>query len=369
MAAALVCTEVGFGLLDEQGFRDAPQPLRGEVERLRSEYRELEAASRERDAEDGVALSDAQLAKLQLSALLHRYHERPPPVEEFAERYEAELHDLAAEAQRLREKNALLVFKQDDARPAAFTRTAGGQPHVRTAAEELSDEVLRLRQRHMEHRRLERQVAIEEQRLASLKDEGKRVLRQLKTRDQLLVEMRERHSKADAYLQDTSKLAALGEAELERERVHIQDLHCQVAALREASIQPARLKKESTFLVRLLDQEGGRLQTKRHLRGIDACRKLYDEVALHAPSLLPLAGRARSEMEADFAKFLRLQDAHGRSLQKLQNAVTRGLLRDTDSFSTCGARGAERQASTVACPRGRVAGRCRSACHGDRGGR
>lgn len=319
---------------------ETSSPLLREVERLRAEYRELEAVSCERDADDGVALHDAQLTKLQLSQLVQRYREKPPPIEDVAERYEAELKSLAEEALRLREENTKLVLHGSiDYCGTERASATAQQPAVRTAAEELSDEVRSLRRQQVESKCRDRRTRLEEWRLGSLKDEAKRALRQLKARDQQLLELRDRHSKADAYLQDSSKAVSQGEAELDRERQTIRELHCQVAALREACTQPARLKKESGFLVRLLDQEGGRLQTRRHLRGMEACRKLYDEVASHAPSLLPLAGRARSEMEAGFAKYLRLEEAHGRSLQKLHLAVTRGLLRDPDGCSTCGAAG------------------------------
>merc|ERR1712066_1061293 len=97
--------------------------------------------------------------------------------------------------------------------------------------------------------------------------------------------------------------------------------------MREACYVPAKLKKEANFLMKFLHHEGGRLKTSRHLRSLEACKRLYHEVSEAAPALLPLAGRAKTEMEEEFARYLRLEDSHSRALQKLHLAVTRGLQR------------------------------------------
>merc|ERR1711865_1140650 len=107
----------------------------------------------------------------------------------------------------------------------------------------------------------------------------------------------------------------------------VRELHTEACNMREACYIPARLKKETTFLVKLLDHEGGRLKTSRHLRSLEACKRLYQDVASSAPSLLPMAGRAKAEMEEEFARYQRLEENHVRTLQRVQLAVTRGLQR------------------------------------------
>merc|ERR1711920_1089224 len=126
---------------------------------------------------------------------------------------------------------------------------------------------------------------------------------------------------------------ARSRADVEQEQALIQRLNREAVALREECVLPARLKRETGFLVKLLDQGNGRANMKRHVKSLEACRKLYDEVAIHAPLALPLAGRAKAEMEAEFARFLHLEEVHGRALQRVHLAVTRGLLRDREGDS------------------------------------
>ena len=86
--------------------------LKEEVLRLRSEYDSLKAAADEEQAADEILLHDAQLERLRLRALLDRYLERPPKVEELAERYESEIDELSEELRQLQEENALLAYHE-----------------------------------------------------------------------------------------------------------------------------------------------------------------------------------------------------------------------------------------------------------------
>lgn len=306
-----------------------PSPQR-EFARLRAEYRDQETAAAERDAIDGVALHDARLLRLNLAGNLQRYRERPPTPEEVAERYEAEVDELVREVLALRDERGALTAAEPEA-DEATDRAAGSEAErrsvaPRTACEELSDEVRQLWWRRVEHRRTGRQASLEEWHLGCLRGEARRVMRELKQRDQQLEELRQRHSRAANYLQEAVEAQAQRVRQLERERTVIRDLHAQASGLREACYMPAKMKRESSFLIRMLDQEGGRLNTRRHLQGLKLCKRLYDDVAAKAPSLLPAAGGARSQMEAEFTRYLALEESHGRALQRVHLAVTRGLL-------------------------------------------
>eukprot|EP00929_Paragymnodinium_shiwhaense_P089310 TRINITY_DN49471_c0_g1_i7.p1 TRINITY_DN49471_c0_g1~~TRINITY_DN49471_c0_g1_i7.p1 ORF type:complete len:334 (+),score=88.37 TRINITY_DN49471_c0_g1_i7:178-1179(+) len=315
-----------------------------ELERLRQEYRDLEAASVEKDVSDGVDMHDAQLLKLQLSRKLQRYREKPPSLEEVAEDHESELQELEHTVLRLRQENASLAFmpSQEDSEeqmsrgigPGVGSRASGSAPKVpaaRSASQELCDEVQHLWHRHTAYQRSCRRAGIEEWKLQGLQEEARVVMQQLKQEERENEELSARRDRGEKTLQSACDAKRKGELDLERERRMLKDLHAQVSGLREACYMPARLKRESSFLVRILDREGGRLKTRKHLQGLQTCKRLYDEVAAKAPGLLPLAGRVKTGMEALFTKYLRLEESHGRALQTLHLTVTRGLLRDGDA--------------------------------------
>jgi len=315
--------------------------LQLELDHLRAEYQELEAGAAERDAGDGVALHDARLERLRLSGLLQRYRERAPTVEELAERYESELEELSAEVLRLSEENSLLVARgmqcgaEQETGAAPTAHLGAGPPRARSAVEELHDEVRLLRQKHADHQQRERRARVEEWRLSVSQDEVRRLTRQLKLLERRLEESRERHTQAEACLQGVQRQQAQYQREVEQEQALIQRLNREAVSLREACYLPARIKRESGFLVKLLDRGvGGRVKTQRHLKSVEVCRRLYDEAAAHAPAALPLAGRAKADMEAEFARFLRLEEAHSRALQRLHMAVTRDILCDRDGLSS-----------------------------------
>merc|ERR1712032_1232080 len=125
------------------------------------------------------------------------------------------------------------------------------------------------------------------------------------------------------------------QGELQRERSILTNLHREALSLREACLVPAQLKKKTQVLMKFLDQEGGRLNTERHLRGLQTAAKLYHGVAVHAPVLQPLAGRAKAAMEEEFAKYRRLQQRHARLLQQVHLKVVRGVVtKGMDGYSS-----------------------------------
>jgi len=248
---------------------------------------------------------------------------------------------------RLREEGALgaargwLSALEDSttAEPSSGTRVSRAAPPPSAAAksqaprgalEELHEEVCRLRRRHAEQQRRDRRTRLEEWHLCASRREAKQVLRNLALQERRLEESREAHTHAECYLGDTEAQLAQCRRDVERERAIIQRLNRDAVSMREACYLPARLKRESGFLVKIMDQAGGRLKTRKHMRSLEACKKLYDEVAAHAPAVLPLASRAKAEMEAEFARYLQLEEAHSRALHRLHMAVTRGLLQDKD---------------------------------------
>jgi len=201
---------------------------------------------------------------------------------------------------------------------------------ARSAAEELHDEVRRLRQKHTEYQQKERHARVGEWRLSVCREEARRVMRQLNLQDRRLKESRERLTQAEAHLQQLREQLTQSQQEVEQEQALIQRLNREAVSLREACYLPARIKRESGFLVKLLDQGGSRTQAQRHRKSLESCKRLYEEVAAHAPAALPLAGRVKLQMETQFNRFQSLTDAHGRALQQVHLAVTRDLLGDKD---------------------------------------
>lgn len=306
---------------------------------------ELEAAYEEEEVQAQVKLHDLQLERLRLAAFVQRFREQPPTVEDLAQRHEEELDELQAEVRRLREENADLALRpghgastelQVYGGPAGGLHSAGSlgaeasqapaRSRAKSAVEELNEEVCALRRRYLEHRRRQRRSSLQEWRLESCRGEAVHVVRQVRLQERRLEDSRSRVSATEARLAELRAALVQGQQEFEQEKIRIRELHREAIRLREACYLPTKLKRESGFLVKALDQGGGgRVQTRKHLRGVEACARLYEEVAAQAPSLLPLAGRARADMEAHFARYLQLEEAHTRSLRRLHSAITRAV--------------------------------------------
>lgn len=299
------------------------------LQRYRSEYAEEQAAAAERNAGDALELHDAQLLRVRLAATLQRYKERKPSLEDLTRHYESELDAVEAELKLLREENGLLATQGVDVieRPAARGSASRRAP---TVAEELHQEACDLRPLQMEAAKIARRTMVGEWSLKNGKADAKMTMSRLKAQEQTLEDLRSRHTNAENYLRDLLLTQAQSEEELAAERERVRTLHRDALNMREACYVPATLKKEASFLMKFLDHEGGRLKTDRHLRSVESCRRLYQEVAHAAPNLLPLAGRAKAEMEEEFARYLQLEESHNRALQRLQLGVVRGLQRPQD---------------------------------------
>lgn len=319
------------GRKDGEDTNIASEELLRELENLQTEYKDLKTAGAEQDASDGVALHDAQLLRLKLSGLLQRYHERPQNIEDLAEHYEGTMKELTSEVLHLLRENASMAMRGNAVGSCGAEPVAGAKPQhprARTAMDELCEEVCKLRLRQVEHRERERCSQLDKWRLDNNRDEARQVIRQLKLQERQLEEFRGRHAKAEGYLHDIMEEMTHGQLDTEHERATIQELNREEVHLREVCYLPAWIKRESAFLMKMLDQEGGRLKTKRHLRSLEVCKRLYSEVTTHAPSLLPLASRAKSEMEATFTRYLQFEEAHSRTLQRLHFQVTKELVKD-----------------------------------------
>ncbi|CAE8711538.1 unnamed protein product [Polarella glacialis] len=287
----------------------------------------LASDAEEKEVSTGVDLQDACLERLRLTGLLQRQRDRPPTTEDLADRQREALEELAGEAVRLREENSWLATQSSC---EAHNTSVSSQPHrARSAFEELRDEVGKLRRRFADFRCRERRCRVEEWRLASCKGDSRDVIHQMKLQEQQLQELKRKLGDGEGSLRQATEQVARGRLEAEEEQAAIRDLNREVIATREACYLPARLKRETSFLMKIFDQEGGRLKTKRHLRSLESCKKLYEEVVAQAPSVLPLASRTKSDMEVLFSRYLQLEEGHNRALQRLHMAVTRGLVKDT----------------------------------------
>jgi len=314
--------------------------LVAEVDRLRAEYHELQAQAAEADASDGVAYDNARIHRLRLSGLLQRYSDRPPTFEETADRYVAELEDAGVEVLRLWEENMHMAVSSclgGGQQPVENAPAGCGPPRVRSAAEELYEEVRQMQQKHFERENEERRTMLKEWHLEWNRKETKRLARHNHALERVLLEARDQHGQAQACFCDLQQQLEQCQLDVEEEKAMIQELTRVAISLRETCHMPARLKREGGFLMRMLDQGCGRHKVQQHLRGLDICKRLYDKVAAHAPTALVLAGRAKTDMETQFAHFVRLEEAHGLALQRVQHTVTRGLLQGRDGLSLRGA--------------------------------
>lgn len=302
--------------------------LQEELCRLRAEYEALETEAAEQDASSGVLLNDALLQRLQLSGVLQRHRDSQPKPEDLAEKQRAALDNLAEEVLRLKEENSLLATRAalDDATEDRTAFVSSRSSRVRSAGEELHEEVSKLRRSFKTSRHREWQRWLEEWRLIGYKGEARRVVREMKQQESELKALKQETVARKETLRDVQQHVVAGKLDAEAEQALIRDLNREVLSTREACFIPARLKRDTSFLRKIFDQEGTRLKTRRHMRSLEACKKLYDEVAVRAPSVLPLASRVKLETENEFARYRQLEEGHNRALQRLHLAFTRGLL-------------------------------------------
>merc|ERR1719357_510504 len=151
-----------------------------------------------------------------------------------------------------------------------------------------------LRQRFAHLKQRQRSVMLEEWHLVGCRAEAQQVVRQLRLQEQRLQDGLRKKAVSEAHVEDMRLRIIQNQQELQAEQELIRDLNRQATELRGACYLPARLKRESGFLLKMLDQGGGgRAKTRKHLRSLDTCLQLYDRVSEVAPNLLPLMSRAR----------------------------------------------------------------------------
>lgn len=311
--------------------------LKEEVVRLRSEYDSLKAAADEEQAADEILLHDAQLERLRLRTLLDRYVERPPKVEELAERYESEIDELSEELRQLQEENALLAyhessraeqFDHEDATPSTSRShrspsTRSPRVNTRRTARQVHLQAKETRQCEAKLTSLRRRTRVNEWYLSQLKGQLQETAKVMQNREHRLQELRLRFDQAGEERQRLAEEHVRTQQMLDTERQELVQLHQEALSLREACYLPAQLKKKSSMLTKFLDQEGGRLKLEKHLRGREVVAKLYRSVAQQAPECQAIAGRVKTDMDAAFANLQQLQAQHQRQLQQLHLKLAR----------------------------------------------
>lgn len=279
-----------------------------ELLRLGTELAELETSLEEQEAADALELNDLQLQRVTLTSQLQRYPERPS-VEEVAARYEGEIEELGADVCRLKEENGRLACEA-----ASPRRTR-----------QLLEEAEQLRHVQQAGQKRRRQVQLMEWRLECSRAEMQVLGKVLRSRERALDELRHRHGEAEGLLKQLESDQVSGREAIERERRLLHGLHREIVGLREACYEPAQLTKRSSALMKSLE---GRT-TEKHLRSLQACRKLYDAVSVSASMLLAYASRVKTAFDETFARYLRLANAHSQLLHRLHLGVAKGVLRDT----------------------------------------
>jgi len=278
------------------------------------------AVDKEADGEEdeealnhSVALHDAHLAKLRFQALLQE--RAPPRLDGILQRYEDEINSLMDEVRRLNEENTALALRE----------TAPAHPSSRSATLRLCEQARELQGRRTKAASLWRRTQADEHRLRRVSAEMEAAARTLRDEQRRLGALRSRHAEATELLQELVSECERGREEIEAESRYLRDLNGQALFLRDACRGPAQLKKQSTSMLKCLDQAGGRLRTERHARSLQSSARLYDQVATRAPALQPLAWRAKEAMNEEFDRYRRLSQSHEQCLRRLHLAVARGV--------------------------------------------
>lgn len=248
----------------------APDVLKEELQRLRSEYNALKAAADEDQAADEILLHDAQLERLRLRGLLDRYMERQPKVEELAERYESEIDELSEELRQLQEENALLAYEGrggegeghqcDEATPVSSHRASSKSPRVkasmaRRTARQVHLSAKETRQCEAKLTSLRRRTRVNEWYLSQLKNQLQETGKLMQSREHRLHELRQRFDQAGEQRQRLAEEHVRTQQMLDTERQELMELHREALSLREACYLPAQLKKKSSMLTKFLDQD------------------------------------------------------------------------------------------------------------------
>lgn len=176
---------------------------------------------------------------------------------------------------------------------------------------------------------LRRRTQVNEWYLSLLRAEMQAVAQKLNQKEAMVRQMRKRLQEADAVRQQITTDELQGWEDLEAERLTATSLHREALSLREACVVPAVMKKKSSVLTQGLDQAGSKVEREHHLRALQTCAKLYQEVCLQAEHLEPLANHAKSFMEAEFARFQELQKQHSAALDQIQLGIMRSTVAET----------------------------------------
>ena len=159
----------------------------------------MKAAADEEQAADEILLHDAQLERLRLRTLLDRYVERPPKVEELAERYESEIDELSEELRQLQEENALLAyhessraeqFDHEDATPSTSRShrspsTRSPRVNTRRTARQVHLQAKETRQCEAKLTSLRRRTRVNEWYLSQLKGQLQETAKVMQNREHL----------------------------------------------------------------------------------------------------------------------------------------------------------------------------------------
>lgn len=353
-----------------------------QLDQLCHEQVELESLAKEEEVRDAIALHDQQLVRLQLSTLLQNYKDKAPTVEDFAQKYEAEIVELAHEVHRLKDENVGLVLnacvgpgvaglpRSTTMLPAPSESLLSTAPVAEPAAEpapapiraetRISDpssslhsgcvnessvaqrrraacdmtlyfceEVRELRKEHSEIQRRERQLRLDEWLLEGAKRGVQNTARAFRGRQRHINELSAQNEELEALLKELQDDISKKRDVLVQERRRVKQLHEKAVSFSTSSYLPLQIRKQSGMLMKFLDAEGTRRNTEKHMRGLQTVAKLYKSVQCQAPGLLPLAGLAKTSVEEEFARYRWLEENHSRLLQWLQYSLTRGILTQT----------------------------------------
>jgi len=181
--------------------------------------------------------------------------------------------------------------------------------------------------------RRSRRARADDWRLGCLRGEMQRLSRTMRGREHCLVALQQQLIEGEQLLRELNVEHLRGEEELQREQRTVAGLHKEVLSLREACVVPAQLKRKGASLIAGLDQEGGRMDSERRKRSVEAAAKLHRAVSAQVPALQPFAQRAMVAMQEEFARYQQLERQHARMVQRAQLVVMNGALHASDGAS------------------------------------
>jgi len=192
----------------------------------------------------------------------------------------------------------------------------------------LCEEVQKMCRDHSEARWQQRRFGVIGWRLHQAKLELQSTARASWIRERRLEELDAQKEELEALLAELKHDVCTASEECEHGRQMVRELRQQLSRLKAENSIPTQIKKQSSSVMKSLDAEGLRLNTKKQVRSLQThINKLHKLVQSHAPEIWPLVELVNTSVEHECARYKWLEENHLQLFQRLQHAVARGVLK------------------------------------------